>query len=51
MAREFGVTAADVSQWILERHGELVPGGAGAQDDEGIDLDSSGGRVLYLAAG
>ena len=51
MAREFGVTAADVSQWILERHGELVPDGAGAQDDEGIDLDSSGGRVLYLAAG
>ncbi|WP_262378257.1 hypothetical protein [Pseudomonas sp. WS 5532] len=49
MAREFGVTAADVAQWILERSGEAPVASHPADDDGGIDIED--GARLYLVAG
>lgn len=44
IAREFGVTPQQLSEWIMERHGEV---GAQDSDDRGIDIDG-GGRLLAL---
>lgn len=46
MAREFGVAASDVAQWIADKFGERPQSGT-ADDDAGIDLDG-GGRLLLL---
>lgn len=45
IAREFGVTPQQISEWIMERYGEAA---AGDGDDRGIDIDG-GGRLLALA--
>lgn len=45
IAREFGVTPANLSEWIMERFGEA---GSTASDERGIDIDG-GGQLLALA--
>lgn len=45
IAREFGITPQQISEWIMERFGET---GATDSDDRGIDIDG-GGRLLALA--
>lgn len=45
IAREFGITPQQISEWIMERYGEAA---AADGDDRGIDIDG-GGRLLALA--
>lgn len=46
IAREFGVTPQQISEWIMERHGES--GVREGDDRGGIDIDG-GGRLLAVA--
>lgn len=47
MAREFGVSASDVAQWIGEKFGDRTHSPAADDEDSGIDL-GDGGKLLLL---
>lgn len=45
IAREFGVTPHQISEWIMERFGDTK---SSNDEERGIDIDG-GGRLLALA--
>jgi len=49
MAREFGVTAENVADWIAERFGDVVQSAAREGEEEGMDIEG-GGKLLFFRA-